>query len=227
MSYLIWQGPSAFDGQPIRLLASDNSKNLKTGNLVQTYILHAEVSPWEAWKTGQDKAICGACPLKGSACYVSLFRGVTAVSRNPKSPPKRFFKNRGVRLGTYGDPAMVPYEVWESILAQADFHTGYTHQWRWCDPRFREILMASVDSPQDRRLAKSQGWRTFRTLLPGEDREGHERPCPANTAANLTCAICKGCDGNYSERKMDFAIEVHGTTANVKRYKQFRASLSS
>ena len=47
---IIYQGPSLIDGSPIVAIAIAQSGNVKTGNMVQTYIIRADMSPMEASK---------------------------------------------------------------------------------------------------------------------------------------------------------------------------------
>ena len=65
-----WRGLSPVDGEPIVLLMtglsrskSKQSKNKKTGAMVQTYILKQNEKPTDAIKNGGDESICGMCPL--------------------------------------------------------------------------------------------------------------------------------------------------------------------
>ena len=75
------------------------------------------------------------------------------------------FADCGVRLGSYGDPAAVPPSIWEAVTSRATFWTGYTHQWRACDPMFARWCMASCESEDDRMSARALGYRTFRTTM--------------------------------------------------------------
>jgi len=114
------------------------------------------------------------------------------------------FKDRFVRLGSYGDPAAVPYEVWENICNVAAGYTGYTHQWdnKKIDQRIKNFCMASVDSivgyTKEYDKARALGWRTFRV------RESLENPvmddefvCPASKEAGVltNCQRCNLCCG--------------------------------
>jgi hypothetical protein len=236
MAYLLWEGPSVLDGAPIALLATVNSTNGKTGDLVQTYILRADIHPQEAVKTDADSSICGDCRFrgnkgKGRLCYVSLRRGPFGVWNEyaaGKAEPanlKPFGRRRKVRLGTYGDPAAIPFEVWQQLLHGSIGHTGYTHQWRNCDQRFKAIVQASCDYPPDYAEAKALGWHTYRVRLPEEPRFAGERPCPAGkeSGAHVTCSDCLGCDGT----RRDFVINAHGAEWQVKAYRQFRLTLEA
>ena len=229
MSYVLWEGASLFDGSPIVLLGTDRSKNEKTGPMLQSYILQADMHPLEAVQTGKDDAICGTCPLRWAdgnkrICYVTLHHGVASAWRSyangyaKRIPHEQFVRHQPIRMGAYGDPAAVPFEVWLSLLRKASGHTGYTHAWRTCDQRFRSLLMASCDSPEDYAEAKALGWATYRILMEGEARMPGERPCPANTATGVTCSVCMQCNG----QRRDFAIPVHGGTGQVRKYKAWR-----
>lgn len=58
-SSVIYQGPSLIDGSPIVCIAIIGSGNVKTGSMIQTYIIRSDISPMEASKSGLDYAICG------------------------------------------------------------------------------------------------------------------------------------------------------------------------
>ena len=60
--FIFYQGPSQIDGAPIVGIAVLRSKNDKTGDMVQTYILRSDMTPLVALATGADSSICGACP---------------------------------------------------------------------------------------------------------------------------------------------------------------------
>ena len=158
--FVLWRGESAIDGAPIAVIATLRSKNTKTGRMVQTFIMRTDVDPMTAVRIGRDLSICGMClyrPALDGGCYVTVGRAPLQVfralkrRRYPRAPERLLGTlDRPVRLGTYGDPAAVPFEVWERLLAGVTRWTGYTHQWRTCDTRFRSILMASADTPEDK-----------------------------------------------------------------------------
>lgn len=62
---IFYEGASRIDGSPIVGIATFGTTNLKTGNLVQTWIIRSDKHPMEAVNTGEDSAICGSCPLRG------------------------------------------------------------------------------------------------------------------------------------------------------------------
>ena len=210
------------------------SSNTKTGNMAQAWILARNVNPFSATITGQDEVVCGDCKHKftnGGTCYVNVARAPTIVwssyHRGLYKPmtPKTLKHADGVkvRLGAYGDPAFVPFEVWAKLLSIAGTHTGYTHQWRKCDPRFKSIVMASVDSMAERQEAESAGWRTFRIRAAGERRAAGEMQCPAaeEVGHRAQCFTCRKCSGGTG---VSVSIDVHGR--QKKRFLPMMASVS-
>jgi len=187
VSSVIYNGPSLIDGQPIVVIGIIASNNTKTGNMLQTHIIRADINPLEASKTGADYSICGDCihrglptdnPDKktavGRACYVNLGQGPLQVfkaykaGKYPTASPQeitRLGAKRMIRLGTYGDPAAVPSKVWDLLLKEARGHTGYTHQHA---PAYVSTnyayMMYSADTLQDAKKAHSKGYRTFRVV---------------------------------------------------------------
>lgn len=235
--YVIYRGASLINGKPIVVIAITKSSNVKTGNMVQTYILPDNGQlPVANAHALEDEAVCGDCkhrrgvvnPATGKkgSCYVNLGQGVTVVTKSylngnyPESlmQATEASRNRVVRLGTYGDPAAVPYHVWESLLAYSAGHTGYTHQWAKSstDPRIMRLCMASADSADEQIQAQSMGYRTFRVRLADQPLLPREFVCPASEEAGKRklCTECKACDGGVDTHKASPAIIVHGTLKN-------------
>lgn len=72
-SYVIYRGPSQLDRAPIVVVASGfgiASRNAKTGNMIQTFILVDGVRPSVARQTGADVSICGDCRHKDNGINV-------------------------------------------------------------------------------------------------------------------------------------------------------------
>ena len=64
--YVIYDGASLLNGERIIAIAlTSESKNSKTGNMMQTYIITPH-DPRLASKLGLDSANCGNCPLRGT-----------------------------------------------------------------------------------------------------------------------------------------------------------------
>lgn len=79
---IVYQGPSQLDGAPIVAIAIGfkvASKNIKTGSMIQTFVMRDEVGPIEALKTGKDASVCGDCRHRGTSCYVQVGQSVNGV----------------------------------------------------------------------------------------------------------------------------------------------------
>lgn len=243
---ILWEGASAIDGAPIMLVATGlkaSSRNAKTGSLIQTWVLRADMNPVEATKTGDDVSICGDCPHRGDikdganvgrSCYVTVFqapRNIWQTAQRGKyarftlDEGRAAFAARNVRLGAYGDPAAVPFEVWESLLTDAARGTGYTHQWETCDSRFSRYCMASADSALQGELARAMGYRTFRVGTKAESIVKGEFLCPASKEAGVktNCAACLACGGLSSPNKASVFIPAHGAAGKVNAFEERRA----
>jgi hypothetical protein len=242
---ILWEGASMLDGAPIVAIAiglQTGSTNSKTGAMLQTYILRADVHPLDAIASGEDASICGDCPHRGTVsdgkntgrtCYVQVGQGPAAVykaykaGKYPRASAADLYevgKRRIVRLGTYGDPAAIPSDVWARLICFAVAHTGYTHQWRK-NQDLRGILMASADSLEEGIEAQAAGWRTFRVAMRAEAKQSSEAVCPASAEAGkkLTCAECLLCHGSGQGLRKSIVIQPHGgfaVMANVSKYKQ-------
>lgn len=236
-SVSIYHGPSMIDSKPIRVILTGfkrPSTNPKTGAMIQVYIMRADISPLEAIESSGDRSVCGDCihrPANLGSCYVRIFQGPRSVyaahdrGNIPTVTPTEasvLLGGRSIRLGAYGDPAAVPYGVWNDLLAPGRKRrrtlTGYTHQWKTCDPKYQLILMASTDTPRETAQAQAKGWRTFRVrplgtpVLPGE--------VPCANVRDIQCDECGLCCG-LSITAKSVTIEAHGATApNYERSQQ-------
>lgn len=246
--YIIYRGASLLDGKPIVVVAITSSSNSKTGNMVQTYVLADNgLSPVESARSLADISICGDCKHRrgmGGACYVNLGQGARSVMDGVMRgiyPSIRLSELAGVvagrkiRLGTYGDPMAVPAYIWMGLVAHADSHTGYTHQWNpdtaivkrlnVLHPdqyeEIREMCMASVDSEDEYAHAVYEGWRTFRVRgLDDAEKASNEFVCPASEEAGKKkqCHECMACNGagiaGSRGKKATVVITVHGSLKN-------------
>jgi hypothetical protein len=228
---IIYRGPSLLDpATNIVVVAISRSTNRKTGDMLQTYILVDDpaLTPQEAVHSGADYAICGDCPHRGvrgrgRSCYVTLMHGPLATHRalhrgrylDATSSQARRALGRGrmVRIGTYGDGAAVPADVWFDLLQDAQGHTGYTHQLHHPNTSFRSRLyMVSADSYPQAERAWASGYRTFRIVASVDQIDAtREVLCPASAQAGhrTTCEHCGLCAGNSIQAK-SVAIPAHG-----------------
>ena len=237
-TYIVYEGPSLIDGAPIVVLVQTGSTNRKTGDMVQTYILHADIDPITASRTGQDKAICGDCIHRGKpnlasdkgqaigrSCYVTLAHGPLGKFKAYKNGSyqtafghdkvRALGLGRIVRLGTYGDPAAVPSYIWESLLSASAAHTAYTHG--AVNPMPAQI-MTSADSLPQAQNAWAKGERTFRVIADLAHITKQEVLCPASEEAGkrTTCESCKLCGGSSVKGK-SVAIVAHGTSKRAAK----------
>jgi hypothetical protein len=228
---IIYRGPSLIDGAPIVVIATYSKANSKTGTMVQTYILRADMDPRDASKTGADVSICGDCPHRGiptadpkrkqakdRTCYVLLGQGVLITYRaflrgvypDATTPAARREIGRGrmVRIGTYGDPGAAPSEVWDDLISDAQGWTAYTHRTGWRP----DLAMQSADTLAQAQAHWSEGRRTFRVLIDlGDIDPRREVLCPASKEAGrrTTCDACKLCAGAATRSPKSVAIVMH------------------
>ena len=242
---VIYEGPSNLDSKPIVAIATgfqNRSTNRKTGQMIQIFIICQDLKPTSAWASDDYKTVCGDCKhghAHGNSCYVDLARdGVNGVYAaynrgsymNMGSALLHMFEEESVRFGAYGDPAAVPYHVWDPILEvlkrTGGLWTSYTHQWKTCDPSYKDFCVASVDNLQELQEARAMGWRTFRTLTDSDVLQKGEFNCPATdeawlrTGRKVQCIDCGACNGlaDKSIKRGSAAILVHGTKWKVQNY---------
>ena len=193
------------------------SANIKTGPMIQVQAAPVSVNPVEAYKTGADVSVCFDCPVK-KFCYVNkghapLATWKVAREQTPIDAPTfdKWAGNRSARLGSWGDPAAMPINVLETVLANRS-HTGYSHQWDKPEYQYlAPIVMASVETIEQREQAVSMGWRTFRIIAPGAPLDTGEIVCPNYTSGGaVQCADCMLCSG-ADNAAADIVIPVHGT----------------
>lgn len=163
-------------------------------------------------------------------CYVNVGRSVRSVfaafTRGRYARPgvdydvallPALFTGARFRIGSYGDGAAVPFQVWRACTVRAAATYGYTHQWR--NPAFaafKLLAMASCDTVAEQIEAVALGWRVFRVAIEGSAKLAGEVRCPASKemGRKLTCEDCKACGGHSSKARASIVIEAHGATAN-------------
>jgi hypothetical protein len=249
---IVYTGPSAIDGRPIVVVLTglaSSSSNEKTGALVQSWVLRADVEPHAALKTGDDASVCGQCPhrplivrmlakvgVTSSPCYVRVHEAPLSVYRAfqrgsyPRAQSleqvQQALQGRQLRIGSYGDPAAAPVALWQTLASMADGHVGYTHQWQSTDfdrAAWAPLVMASVDSVDEARQAQAMGMRYFRVSI-GVDKAPKEVTCPASIEGGrkTTCDACMLCGGT-SKNARSIVIADHAA-GHAKRVITLRAA---
>lgn len=217
---IVFEGPSSIDGRPIVVILTglaSSSANEKTGGLVQSWILRADVEPHTALRTGDDASVCGQCPHRpmlaqqtGDApCYVRVGEAPLSVYRafqrgsyaraQSLEQVQQALQGRQLRIGSYGDPAAAPVGLWQTLASMSAGHVGYTHQWQsvgFDAAAWAPLVMASVDSADEAAQAQSLGMRYFRVSL-GVDKAPKEVTCPASIEGGrkTQCSDCMLCGG--------------------------------
>lgn len=212
-----FESVSPFNGAPIVGHLVWSTENPKTGPGWQLAILDRDTHPHQAIKEGKDVSVCGKCPLRNSnpvtgqrACYVTtmalgqMFKKTADRQANPDKVPASQY----TRLGMYGDPAMLPFDVVNLVAKAAKKHSGYTHQWRekWYDKRFDGLVMRSVETLEQAQACWGEGARTFRVDLEGIGPQPGEAVCPNEVDRFITCSRCGLCNG----------VGENGERANIK-----------
>jgi hypothetical protein len=205
----------------------NKSSNIKTGPMIQIWILVKNSHPVEASKTGDDELICGNCSHRwflDGGCYVNLGQapaqvwkayqaGSYSYDQEPYLEAVTKRKRKG-RFGSYGDPAVIPVGIIQRWKQALDGDTGYTHQ--WLDyPELAGVFQASVDSLEEKQLANAMGFKTFRVKRDDEPLERDEMYCPADLHPDIQCIKCLKCDG----KTKNIAINGHGARKKKLRPK--------
>lgn len=231
LGYIAYEGPSLIDGAPIVVIINkiEGSDNVKTGAIVQSFIIRSDIAPTDALKTGDDASVCGECPHRpllakqsGEApCYVNVGRSVRSVYEAYKRGRYSVanletlalaLAGKALRIGTYGDPAAAPVAIWQRLTRYVSARAGYTHQWQaagFDHAAWAPLLMASADSADEAALANLYGMRVFRVSI-GVDRQPGEVICPASKEGGrkATCQSCMLCGGTTRQAR-DVVIADH------------------
>ena len=207
------------------------STNTKTGDMAQLWIMVKDVNPITAIQAGEDNAVCGNCPLRGKVCYVNTARAPLKIWEAYQKGRYRTLKEitwaqkyilrmKSVRLGAYGDPAALPQEVIESVIALTSGYTGYTHQWRSDHAQWlKKYCLASVERIADKKIANKKGWYTFRVGGLNEERQVSECLCSNSETTFITCSTCRRCAG---KTETNVFINVHGEKHKLTSYDKLR-----
>tara|TARA_R100001443_G_scaffold116613_2_gene137588 strand:+ start:9498 stop:10364 length:867 start_codon:yes stop_codon:yes gene_type:complete len=234
---VLYKGISLLDNEtPIMIVMSGftkDSSNVKTGGLVQLYILPVHETPKDTYFGTYKKggivpsrlSVCGDCKYNGNnGCYVrwatlgSIWKAAKDQPAIPTTLTREFLKGLRVRVGAAGDPAAVPASVWNKILGSCENFTGYTHQWN--KPQFQnlqDLFVASVDNARENEKARALGWSTFFVTDNEEEAKNEGIRCLASAGKSdthglpTTCATCMLCNGQSRKQKTITEV-LHGAT---------------
>jgi hypothetical protein len=238
IGFVLYSGKSMLSEQRIVAIATLYSANAKTGNMVQLWILPAELSPLAALKQNDNAGVCGRCPLQGvfdsklgrmvrRVCYVNVGQAPEAIwqayqrGRYPIYNPRRhaaLIDGRTVRLGAYGDPAALPIRILRDLVAMSSSHSGFSHQLFDIDRRRADLVaqycMTSCETPAQHVEAVRRGWRPFTVIRPDEQPPADAIECP-HYSHKVQCATCGLCGGTSRRAKPVYVIAHAKTGLNL------------
>jgi hypothetical protein len=230
----------SFLGGPYVAIMTFRSKNTKTGDIPQVFIIRPDIEPTDAVQSGADVSICGGCTHKlrwhedlqefKRTCYVNVGQSVGSVFACFKrrgypdlwddlalvAEVSEWLADKFVRWGSYGDPSVIKHSVVRMINNWAAGHLGFTHQWLHpAAANFKGIFQASCESDTQYRVAKQLGWKTY-TVIPTTGPDG--KPLEVLEGPGKRCpatlegstAQCKTCR-LCNGAKADIYSPAHGT----------------
>jgi hypothetical protein len=216
--FILYKGIT--NGQRFVVIATGfktRSANIKTGDMVQIWILLIDQSPIEGMQSGIDAlTICYGCKFaSGNGCYVTLAQAPLTIwqayhrGSYPTLTGYSVFQDREVRFGAYGNPSLIPLRIVKAIRARAGKTTGYFHDWatNWKAKSYNRYFMASTDTLESLDEAKSQGLRVFHASK--EKPTGRFKTC-LNVTHGIQCAECGLCNGGKGP---DVWVPLHGSGA--------------
>ena len=227
--FVIWSGLSPMDNTtPIAAIVTLKSGNGKTGNMLQTWVMRTDIPPIDVVQSKQDDPICGDCNFKShNGCYVRIDTAPTKIY-------KSFIKGnylvlnfadiallsvgRQARIGTYGDPCMIPTNIWQQLIKNSSGHTGYTHGYNlpFFDVKLLDICMLSADTLADSIKYNKLGYRTFTAIAGDENIPPGQLVCPYFTN-EVPCIDCLLCDGSMGNGKSIIA-PIHGIKHVIDKF---------
>ena len=193
-----------YENKKLVFIATLQSQNIKTGNMITVWILQKELPPHIAVKQKKDSLTCGDCQLRsGNGCYVTTWQAPLQVYKSWKAGkyPKynvNVFKDKYARFGGYGDPAFLPIKFVKEITKVAKGFTGYTAQWtsNKFNADYLKYFMASVHNTEQLELLKTKfpEARYFR-IVEDEHVKKYPNECICfNYTADINCIDCLKCN---------------------------------
>ena len=200
------------NGEKFVVIATRDSKNQKTGPMIQIWIILANSHPVPAQRAALDAStICQGCPLAaGNGCYVAVHQAPAQIWNRyqkgkylplQKKDYRRFFTFQKVRFGAYGNPSLIPLPMVEEIAKLSSGWTGYFHDWHLMKPTdaqaYGRYFMASTGTPDSLIQANALQLRTFHC---SEEKPATHIQCPEGTSG-IQCYQCLLCQGTSKKAK--------------------------
>lgn len=248
IGFVLYEGKSLIGSEEIVCIATLESKNGKTGNMVQVWIVPKDEDPLDAVQHGQNSGACGRCALQGKwdeqlqkmvgrVCYVNLGQAPKQIYRSYKAGKYSKYNRRihefllverEIRLGAYGDPAALPVPLVRYFATVGSGWTGYSHQLFWIDQRraneLAKYVMCSCHTKAQHAEARRRGWRSFVAIHEGQSAPEGAVECPYYTH-EVQCIDCQLCQGT-SKRAKDVYVISHGKVgANLPAVQQMQGDL--
>jgi hypothetical protein len=217
------------------VIATPESNNIKTGPMIQLWIMSRLVHPVESRRTGHDATLqCQGCPMaSNNGCYVSplplmaIWRAYQAsvYKHLAQGSPEwgAFFDGASVRFGAYGNPSLIPLGMVADIVERSYSHTGYMHDWHIMPVElakaYGRYFMASCE-PSNIEYAHNLGLRTFTVVRARPIRASVGIECLADKAG-LQCVECGLCDG--TARSVSRSVPLPSVWIRAHGYQEAKA----
>ena len=242
----IFDGKSKLNGDDIIVIATLKTDNIKTGNLIQTWILPKNVSPLLAINTGQDSSTC-SCNLRGQLKeqYYNVGGIVGITHKTTKN------KNRICYVATFTAPQNIWYKYHRGEYPILDRKTQKFLE-------NKKIRLTSVGDPASipvkiwqKLINYSSGWTGYTHNWKNKHNNCLKNICQASTqsahdtkiawemgwktfrisqsgrplkgeivcpasAHKIKCEQCMLCNG----QKANIVIKVHGTKGKICAFRK-------
>lgn len=219
---------SAFDGQPIELIALFRGNKKIGEDFIQLSVLplNGDIST----KSEGRYSICGSCPHHLiNSCY-AVDQGLFSMLKQYKMgkyeamPLNDFLsiaRNRKIRFGRFGDLSLIPFEIVDKIARSCSGFTGYTNQWRskFYDARFNTLLMLSTLGTKDSDRARERfpNARQFKVIAQDKvEVQDNSTSMTCSTANGYSCSECMLCNGTSGPETINITIQAHGLAFKSK-----------
>ena len=209
LGYVLYEGVSHLGDDPIVVIATNvdsYAENIKTGNMVQIWIMLKDIAPHNAG--ARSKSVCGNCAYrhdKGGLCYVRLGEAPLSIWN-------------AYKRGRYSlDPMGL------NLIRNWIFHKGHTaysesairflnHKTLGSYAQFvASKVMLSAKTAKEADRLNGLGFKTFRPVFTMKEARPYEDLC-ASDRIGLECVECMECSGSNS--KNSHVVLVHGAKKN-------------